>query len=557
MKRLLYLYSFALLMMLLPVRAFALTTTDVSQYNYALYTTDMQAMAGRQIVMTLSMKNAELITGYQADILLPEGFSIATLLDENGDERSQVTLLRTLTNRHSLSVSRQEDGSYRFLSTSSSNKNYGGYDGSVAYITINVDRNVTDGEYPLVIKNQEMSEVTNVAHKVAKTEAVITIVSSQVVLDTPELDVEITDLTGKNDIIYTSPIRVYSGKQAAIDIMMRNTDEISGIQTDILLPTGFTLAKSQSNKGNILFGDRTDASRHAFNIAQQTDGAYRLVGYSAGNKTFAGNDGIIATILFDVADNILPGEYKAIIRNSELAKVNNTRVKPEKITSRAKVELPGYTYDMMHLGSYTLYTDNVGTNAGNQITLAIGMLNLKNICGFQADLVLPEGVTVATAKDEFGDEGPAISLGDRTSSANHSINCVRQADGSYRILCASTNNSVISGTIGTVFNITLDVASTVKSKNYPIYFLNQEFGEANNSTHKASGPYVSRLYVRNITPKAGDAVSDNKLDVKDVEATKEMLLHSDSKEYDQEAAEGEDGHLSIMDVTRLVKDLNK
>lgn len=556
MKRYLYILSLVLTSLLLPDRLFALSAADVSQLDYALYASDASAMAGRQMVLTLSMRNANYISAYQTDLVLPEGFSIAYIRDESGELMPQVTILRTLTTRHTLSVSQQPDGSYRLLSTSVGNRNYGGSDGPVAYITVNVSADVADGEYPLILRNQEMAEVTNISHKVESVESVISVFNSQDALDTPETDVEITDVSDVVNTLYLTPLKVFRGRQAKIDINMRNTEALTGFQMDLLLPSGFTLAKDAQGNPLLEIGGRTTASRHAFNVAQQTDGSYRLIAISTSNQTFSGSDGTVVTLVFDVSDEMPQGEYRAILRKQELAKPDNTNFHPENVISKVKVELPAYTFDLKHFEPYLLYTNNVGLTPGSRVTLPVGMINLKAISGFQADLILPEGVTVATQKDAFGSEEPMITLADRTSGTNHTVNCVRQEDGTYRILCASTSNHKLSGHLGTVFYITLDVAPTVKKKNYSVYFVEQEFGEADNTRHLASVPFVSRLYVRNVLPTMGDLTQDGVIDALDIKALIEILLHKDIHEYEEEAGDSnQDGHFSIVDIMQLIKSL--
>lgn len=556
MKHLLFI-SILILSIVAPVKVSALTTTDVSGYSYALYTEDMAAMAGRQMIMTLSMKNATYISGFQTDLVLPEGFSVAFIEDEEGEQIPQVELLRTLPTRHSMSVSLQDDGSYRLLSISTDNRNYGGFDGPVANIVINVADYVLDGNYPIMLRNQILAEVKNTDHKVPLTEAVIHVRNPEFTVDTALPDVEITDLSGLDNMLYTTTFKALRGRQATLELKMRNSTEITGFQADILLPSGFTLAKDAQGNALAELGHRTNSSRHALNVAQQADGSYRVIVFSTINNTISGTDGTVASLTFNVSEEMEQGEYKVIIRKQELGKPDNSNIKPEPVNAKLRVEIPGYTYDLMNLKPYMLYTDNVGVHTGERVTIPIGMANLNTICGFQADLILPEGVTVATETDEFGDEMPMITYGTRTTQVKHSINCVRQADGSYRILCASTSNKNLSGHLGTVFYLTLNVPADQKCKMYTIYMINQEFGESNNSQHKNSVPFVSRLFVRNQLPKMSDLTKDGKVDAEDVEAITKMLLHTDTEEYEEEAGDSnKDGHFSIADFIDVIRAAN-
>ena len=77
---------------------------------------------------------------------------------------------------------------------------------------------------------------------------------------------------------------------------------------------------------------------------------------------------------------------------------------------------------------------------------------------FQFRIVLPEGVSVATDEDGFTE----VELSNRTSSRKHTLDCVLQTDGSYLVLCYSTNLSTFSGDQGTIMSINLDVDDIVE-----------------------------------------------------------------------------------------------
>ncbi|MBQ8736652.1 MAG: hypothetical protein IJY78_02330, partial [Bacteroidaceae bacterium] len=84
--------------------------------------------------------------------------------------------------------------------------------------------------------------------------------------------------------------------------------------------------------------------------------------------------------------------------------------------------------------------------------------------GFQFHLYLPEGISVVTDEDGFS----LVELSSRTSFRKHSLDCVLQPDGSYMVLCYSTNLSPFSGDNGSVMTITLKSDPSISSGDYSV-----------------------------------------------------------------------------------------
>ena len=89
------------------------TATDVSAMSYAVYAQPAIARKGSQATLSVCMKNTQPITLWQADLMLPAGFTIAT--DSYGDPMVSISGGRTSTSRHSISTSTLSDGSIRIL----------------------------------------------------------------------------------------------------------------------------------------------------------------------------------------------------------------------------------------------------------------------------------------------------------------------------------------------------------------------------------------------------------------------------------------------------------
>ena len=59
---------------------------------------------------------------------------------------------------HTLEVTRQADGTYRFLCGAQQDKTFTGNDGEIATLQVTIAEDMADGEYAIYIKNILMSE---------------------------------------------------------------------------------------------------------------------------------------------------------------------------------------------------------------------------------------------------------------------------------------------------------------------------------------------------------------------------------------------------------------
>lgn len=133
--------------------------TDVSALDNAIYIENFEAGIGRQVNISIRMKNSSQIRGYQCDLYLPEGMSFA--LDGNNNPIAKISGGRTTTEYHSLTKSIQSDGALRLLCNASEVHYFSGNDGEVAQVTVDVSTNMIAGEYPIRLKNIKMGATSN------------------------------------------------------------------------------------------------------------------------------------------------------------------------------------------------------------------------------------------------------------------------------------------------------------------------------------------------------------------------------------------------------------
>ena len=79
---------------------------------------------------------------------------------------------------HNLEVTRQADGSYRFLCGSQADKTFLGNDGEVAVVKVNIADDMQEGDYAVILKNVKLSETDiNNFYQTDEVVAKLTIVS--------------------------------------------------------------------------------------------------------------------------------------------------------------------------------------------------------------------------------------------------------------------------------------------------------------------------------------------------------------------------------------------
>lgn len=102
-----------------------------------------------------------------------------------------------------------------------------------------------------------------------------------------------------------------------------------------------------------------------------------------------------------------------------------------------------------------------------EVVIPVKLENENNITGFQCDLYLPVGFSVAT--DQYGDYLIEMS---RTTTRRHNLNTRILDNGCLRILCSSMTNATFTGNSGTVLSLILSVAANVEAGSYPVSLKN-------------------------------------------------------------------------------------
>lgn len=128
---------------------------------------------------------------------------------------------------------------------------------------------------------------------------------------------EITVYAPSNDSIVLPDTTTLKNKTINYPIYVGNNDAFCSFQMDIYLPEGMSIAKNDEGDYNLQFAGR-ETSSHSMTLRLQSDGAVRVVAFSASNKNFKGSNGALINIPIVIGD-MAAGDYAINVKNIVLA----------------------------------------------------------------------------------------------------------------------------------------------------------------------------------------------------------------------------------------------
>lgn len=191
-----------------------------------------------------------------------------------------------------------------------------------------------------------------------------------------------------------------------------------------------------------------------------------------------------------------------------------------------------------------LSVPDLTAHTGKQIMLPVSMQNEGVMSGFQFDLVLPDGVTIAS--DEEGE----LLVEGTSRIKNFTISARQKASGAYGIVAMSVSGKTISGNDGEVLNITVDIANTLAAGDYTIQLKDIQL-----TTGEMTTVYVpnvtSSLTVTDVT--LGDVNDDGTINVTDAICVVNHILEQEPPMFIEAAADvNGDNTINVTDAICIV-----
>ncbi|MBR6320782.1 MAG: Ig-like domain-containing protein [Prevotella sp.] len=195
-----------------------------------------------------------------------------------------------------------------------------------------------------------------------------------------------------------------------------------------------------------------------------------------------------------------------------------------------------------------LTVTNMTQCSGGRGVLNVLLTDEEIIMGFQFDLQLPTGVTVAE------NEGKLLAQLTGNAVNTHSISSTKVSDGLYRFVVTPQGSRAISQATGDGMTITIDVADEVAVGTYPMTISDIEM------TVKKTGNVYEDIHPKNSTATLtvteavmGDVNGDGRVSVTDVISMNSYILEEEPAQFIRKVADlNGDGRVTITDMVQVI-----
>ncbi len=186
-------------------------------------------------------------------------------------------------------------------------------------------------------------------------------------------------------------------------------------------------------------------------------------------------------------------------------------------------------------------------HSSSTIALSIDLENTAtNLTAYQFDLTLPEGITLAT--NESGKF--LVTKTSRYADDEQSLTITKLEDNTYRFVCFSMYNRVITGNSGAILNAILDVAATVNAATHEGKISDILFTKSNGDQLKMNEAKFNIVISSYIL---GDANADGTVNVSDIVEMVNYIMNNASSRFVKVAADvNEDGDVNVTDIVAVV-----
>lgn len=339
------------------------------------------------------------------------------------------------------------------------------------------------------------------------------------------------DISTADYAMSITPVYSASGTSVNLSVCMTNKNDINGFQFDIVLPEGVTAQKGSRGKYVFNLGERGDD--HTFSSTLKEDGSIRVICTSMSNAIFTGNSGEVCQIPVDLAEDLVNGTYVVTLKNVSLSDTESTDIQASDVEGKITI-----LNDYFEMGT-------ASGSIGKTIILPVAMKNKSaNICGFQCDIVMPEGFSIAT-----NDKGKyLLSVTERGD--DHSFSALDRGNNTVRVVCTSLTNASFTGAEGDLFEISLTTERTVEAGEYEIKLTNISLSNTA-SVDLPVADCKGTVTLKRYTP--GDVNNDGKISVADVTAAISFVLGNESPSFIREAADMDaNDEVKVNDVTAII-----
>ena len=192
-----------------------------------------------------------------------------------------------------------------------------------------------------------------------------------------------------------------------------------------------------------------------------------------------------------------------------------------------------------------VYSNAANGSKGTTARLSISLKNAKSTNAYSFDLVLPDGVTLAT--DDKGDY--ICSLSNRHNGQTPTIN--NKSTGVYSFAVFSLSGSELSDNDGVILTLKVNIADNVDYGDYAVKIQNAKYSLPSGAAKVAMPETVGVLTVANYLK--GDVNGDGDVDIADAVCIVNHVVGKPTPMFVAAAADvNGDGDIDIADAVRIV-----
>ena len=263
-----------------------------------------------------------------------------------------------------------------------------------------------------------------------------------------------TGIAHAADMLTVQDVQVAPNKSVTLAVCLDNeTTNLMGWQCDIVLPEGLTLVLKENGKPDATLGDRFATTGHSISSSRLANGTYRFIGMSMDGEAIPGNSGTLfmVTLVADASLAERAGTGPALtltgmVKNFEFNTQDNQKLIMDNVAFGIILLDEAPTVDD------SLTVKDMEMAPGKSAIMAVDLSNsTTNLMGWQCDIVLPEGLTLALNVNGR----PNATLGNRFATTEHKISSSVLANNTYRFIGMSMEGEAIPDNSGTLFMVTL------------------------------------------------------------------------------------------------------
>lgn len=405
--------------------------TDISLYPDVIYLEPVEAAAGSQVTLSLKMNNTVPMTGFQCDIYFPEKTHVAK--DEDGFNKIELSLARTTAKKTDyFNSAKQKTGAMRILCSSTRSYTFSGNEGEVATIVLDVDKDIEEGEYPIIMKTIVLSDANAKAYEVDYLKTTLKISSYTLGDVNNDGKINVSDFSAMANYLMGNPGEVFIEKagdlnadgivnvadmtalanlilfgdimkpESAMQIKSKKVSlpevtahvekteaeneyqltlaldnkgmKYSGFQFDMLLPEGVHVKKDAFNNNEVRLSDSRQAANALFMSNMIADHTFRVLGASATGDIYSGTTGDFIKLLLVAEEGMNAEDAVVTINNMVLAK-DGRGVSPQAITANLPI---GETTSISNIeqGKFVNVYDLKGFCLKSHVTIQQALKNL-------------------------------------------------------------------------------------------------------------------------------------------------------------------------------------